>query len=71
MHTATDATRATLKQHMKNAGHNTNSLSKATGIPRTTLTRHLENPRGIRLDDLFAVAKVLDLPPESIIKAAA
>ena len=69
MATTTEKSTATLSHHMKEAGHTTNSLSKATGIPRTTLTRHLSNPRTIRLDEIFSLAEALNLTTEQTIEA--
>lgn len=51
---------ANVDHAMREAGYNPNSFSRATGIARTTLIRHLEgHDPGFTIPQLATIAKVL------------
>lgn len=57
---------ATLKDAMRAAGVSQREMADRTGIPLTTLNRHLNND-GIEWDEIRAIASVLGTSASSII----
>lgn len=59
MDTTTKNPAESVKHLMDEAGFNPLSLAIATGIPRTTLNRHLDDPGSFKMRELEAIARVL------------
>ena len=57
---------ATLKDAMKAAGVSQRDMAERTGIPLTTLNRHLNNG-GIEWDEIRSIASVLGTSASSLI----
>lgn len=60
---------ADLEKFRRDAKMSTLELSDKTGIARTSLRRKMKNPGQFTIDELAAVAAVLDIP-EDAFKAA-
>lgn len=63
---------APFRDLMEDAGHSLNSLADASGIPYSTLRRKLlNNPTDLRVNELLALADVLNKKPGAIIASLA
>lgn len=68
--TLADAVADEVRRRMTARGMSQNGLAKAAGMPPTLLHRAMLGERPLSIDELAAVAAVLDVKPEHLLRLA-
>lgn len=60
----------TIRRQITDRGLSIAALANATGIPRSTLSRHLTNGASLTVNELAAIAAALDFTPTELFRQA-